>query len=418
MKQDFLNLVFRIFASIQLKQYLNTRESQVGNFHSSTFLTGNESQGSLYILSVNFPMSSVNRVVPDRGAPTIQMYLNLLIYGMQPISFVESKKLKFTSIKKLLAISKKLNHWTNFGPVSLILEKRIKEITKTKHSIIVCSSGTQALFALVNLYNYINNRELKWVTSSFSFPCNCMGPLQKVEVVDCKMDGMLDLSKVEDCDGVVLTNVFGVKNDISEYQHFCKENNKILIYDSAAALNYYDCVNSIVSFHHTKPWGMGEGGCVIVDKKYERTMRSLINFGLTTGEVVNGWATNAKLSDIAAAFILMRLEDINFYKNVYENQFSRVAGIAKELGFSVLENSCNHFVSAVPLIAPFALYNLKNPFVAIKKYYKPLSKTPVASYLYDRIIFFPCHTQIERLNAEHIESCLNFILDSNYKNGQ
>ena len=60
-------------------------------------------------------------------------------------------------------------------------------------------------------------------------------------------------------------------------------NNKFLIFDNAATpFTYYkgkSCCNyghgSTISFHHTKPLGFGEGGAIIVDKKYEKNKEYL-----------------------------------------------------------------------------------------------------------------------------------------------
>ena len=38
--------------------------------------------------------------------------------------------------------------------------------------------------------------------------------------------------------------------------------------------------SEILSFHHTKPWGFGEGGAVICETFDEKIVRQLINFGV------------------------------------------------------------------------------------------------------------------------------------------
>jgi dTDP-4-amino-4,6-dideoxygalactose transaminase len=76
--------------------------------------------------------------------------------------------------------------------------------------------------------------------------------------------------------------------DIDKYTLWTKKYNKILIFDNAAtAYTFYkgkNCLNygngCIISFHHTKPFGFGEGGAIIVDKKYEHSIKCLNNFGI------------------------------------------------------------------------------------------------------------------------------------------
>ena len=35
----------------------------------------------------------------------------------------------------------------------------------------------------------------------------------------------------------------------------------------------------VISFHHTKPWGFGEGGIIVCNTKHENKIKELINFG-------------------------------------------------------------------------------------------------------------------------------------------
>ena len=71
-------------------------------------------------------------------------------------------------------------------------------------------------------------------------------------------------------------------------------------------------IGATISFHHTKPLGFGEGGAIIVDKKYEKNIRCLINFGIDLTEkywVKEG--NNYKMSDISAVYILQYLDNFN-----------------------------------------------------------------------------------------------------------
>ncbi len=61
------------------------------------------------------------------------------------------------------------------------------------------------------------------------------------------------------------------------------------------------CASEIVSFHHTKPWGFGEGGCAIVDGALAEKLRSLHNFGVGRRCFVRNFAGNGKMSDICSS---------------------------------------------------------------------------------------------------------------------
>ena len=54
---------------------------------------------------------------------------------------------------------------------------------------------------------------------------------------------------------------------------------EITFYKGRNSCNYGN--GSIISFHHTKPFGFGEGGAIIIDSKYEEGARRLINFGIS-----------------------------------------------------------------------------------------------------------------------------------------
>ena len=94
-------------------------------------------------------------------------------------------------------------------------------------------------------------------------------------------------------------------------------------------------VASYVSLHHTKPIGFGEGGLIIIDKKYEKYARASINFGLMDDEPINDRGGNLKMSEVSAAAILQwwdqfNIDDLqqkyldNYYNKRYE--FGQVEG--------------------------------------------------------------------------------------------
>jgi dTDP-4-amino-4,6-dideoxygalactose transaminase len=327
------------------------------------------------------------------------------------LSFIENKKIDWNNIQNIVKASEKVNQWSNFGPVSLYLESKIKEIANTNYSVVACANGTIALHALIELYSYIKQRELTWVTSSFGFPSVMIGPLKNVKIVDCDLDGLLDLSSLPDCDGMIVTNPFGTAGSLEMYRDYCQHNHKILVVDSATALLDNHLPNTMVSFHHTKPWGFGEGGCVIVEKQHEAFIRSLLNFGLVDNVPVGNHATNGKMSEISAAFIVDRLSCINCFKNEYVEQYDRIAKIAKNYGFSIFGRQKPLLPTNVALLSkkPFVM---TNPYICLKKYYKPLVATPVASSIYKSILNFPCHKDVADLSDSDISDCFKIITEN------
>lgn len=328
------------------------------------------------------------------------------------MDFIESKKINWEAIHQLLKISEHENHWSNFGPVSLLLEQKIERILAL-HSdlkVIMCCSGTQALYALVNFYNYVYNRNLKWVVSSFGFPCCVQGSLRGSEIVDCGSDGLLNLDLLNnDYDGIVVTNIFGLYRNLDLHRYYCRQHNKLIIIDAAMAFGVEHGPNEIISFHHTKPWGVGEGGCIIIEKEHERILRSIINFGAMPDFPAGEWGVNAKISDISSAFILSRLYDTEKLKTSYNAQYKRIVDISLTLGIKSLGEVVNMMPSQLPLMFDRSVVILNNDLLTMRKYYKPLANTPQANDLYSRIINFPCHPDVAQISDKDILELLKLL---------
>jgi len=173
------------------------------------------------------------------------------------------------------------------------------------------------LNCLVSGLNIYYNRKLKWIVQSFTFPCSVQGNLIDSIVVDIDDNmgpNILELEqKVDDYDGILVTNCFGTCTNIELYEKFCIKNNKLLLFDNAASpytlykgkniVNYGN--GCMVSFHHTKPIGFGEGGLIVFDSKYLDCMNKAVCFGFTSQNKVefNIYANNYKMSEISCIFI-------------------------------------------------------------------------------------------------------------------
>jgi dTDP-4-amino-4,6-dideoxygalactose transaminase len=207
------------------------------------------------------------------------------------INWVPNKQINNNKINKLLQNSINKNQFTNNGPNVQLLEKIIKEklqINDTK-CVIAVTNGSVALHSLTTGIQYYHNQNINWATQSFTFPPSAQGTLSNIKIVDIDKDGGLDLDELDNnINGIIVTNIFGNIVDIEKYENWSNKNNKFLIFDNAATpFTFYkgkSCCNyghgCTISFHHTKPLGFGEGGAIIVDKKYENNIRCLNNFGI------------------------------------------------------------------------------------------------------------------------------------------
>ncbi|CAF3402282.1 unnamed protein product, partial [Rotaria socialis] len=175
------------------------------------------------------------------------------------------------------------------------------------------------------------------------------------------------------------------------------------------ALNYG--TSAFVSFHHTKPIGFGEGGAVIIDRKYEMAVRQSINFGYDVPKGDVRWlaeGSNYKMSDVQAAFIYAYLDTfhdiLDANMSLYERLKQEIYKLNIDINFLPNFSSTTPFTSCCPVLFKRSIEESLLKLVAcedsidIRKYYKPLisirSLAPVSYDVYDHIVCFPCHSQM------------------------
>ena len=331
---------------------------------------------------------------------------------MLRINWLNKKNINFARVNELLESSLATNQFTNYGPVVRLLEDKIRSILKIddSKSIIVVDNGTSAIHALISGINMYHNKKFKFATQAFTFPSSAQGSVNDSVILDIDYDIGLNINLIPDnIDGIIVTNVFGNVVDIDKYLDWSNKNNKFLILDNAAtSFTSYNGQNScnygtgsIISFHHTKPIGFGEGGAIIVDKIYEKEIRKCINFGidnLAINPQHHREGSNYKMSDIAAAYIIQYLENFDLIikkhqalYNLFKNELDKINGV------KLLSNKSDQipFVSCLPVLFKNEMYAKEEFFLSKKiycrKYYKPLEKLPVSTKIYDHILCFPCH---------------------------
>ena len=254
--------------------------------------------------------------------------------GRSVVKVFLTQQLNSELVEKYLAEPLKTRQFTNGGTNVKKLEEFIKTQFKIDDNkcVIVVTNGSVALHALTSGIEYYEKTQINWATQAFTFPPSAQSNLSTVKIIDIDEDGGLDLEQVDNTTGgLIVTNIFGNVVDIGKYERFCKEHSKFLIFDNAATgyteYNGKNCLNygngCTISFHHTKPFGFGEGGAIIVDKKYEKSIRCLNNFGI--GLTEKYWVpegNNNKMSEISAIYILQYLERntdkiINHHNELY-----------------------------------------------------------------------------------------------------
>jgi len=348
------------------------------------------------------------------------------------VNWVPNKLINNNRVNSLLTSSIETGQFTNYGPNVQLLETIIREKLQIDNSkaVIVVSNGSVALHSLASGIEYYHNKKMNWATQSFTFPPSAQGTLKDVKIVDIDNDGGLNLEELDNSiNGIIVTNIFGNVVDIKKYEEWANDNNKFLIFDNAATpytfYNGKSCCNygngCTISFHHTKPLGFGEGGAIIVDKKYENNIRCLNNFGFYLKE--NLWVrygNNYKMSDISAVYIIQYLDNfdkiIEKHRVLYEYFKKQI--IQKKLPLKLFP-SYHDDGKITP--SCFCLlfdeseksYKIEKKIlfsnIFCRKYYNPLKDTKNAVDIFNKILCLPCNVD---MNIKDIDYILNLITSS------
>ena len=343
---------------------------------------------------------------------------------VRPVAFIEHKSPDLEQLAEILQLSADSGSWTNFGPVCTLLESALERRLRLPpaRAAVMCSSGTSALLTLIALEEYCAGRRLRWVISAYGFRSTYLGPLADATVLDSDGGAMLDLQALsrmrpDTWDGLVLTNVFGLRPDVRDYLAFCKGLGKELIVDNAGLLDGFQrddestSVNEILSFHQTKPWGMGEGGCAIMDRDRACIFRDLMNAGKSLGPAARAGASNSKISDFSCALILQRLLHASEWSCAYREQAQRMLTIALQAGLRPLAPIDLDTLTPphLPMLAshPIAAASLANETFVMQKYYRPLVDSAENAWaIYHRIVNIPCHPDMAALSDKEIRQTL------------
>ena len=358
---------------------------------------------------------------------------------MKKISWVSTKNINNEIINNKINECILTKHFTNNGNNVINLQKQIKisfNINNDKEVLMVCN-GAMGINALIGGLNIHYNKNLRWVVQSFTFPCSNQGLLNDSFVIDIDENMGPDINELEKqkelYDGVLITNCFGCSVNIKLYEEFCKKNNKLLLFDNAAAsMTYYNNTNhlnhgigSMVSLHHTKPIGFGEGGFIVFNKEYLEAMSRSICFGFTNINKYeyNKYASNYKMSEIAAIYISDYIKNLD---NIYNHHTQLISYFIKKMNENNLSNKIKLFtnyssydkslMATIPIIFNLEIdinYFINNNIEA-KKYYYPLNLNCINSLnIFKNIICLPLNLDIDYNTIDYYISIIIKYIDSN-----
>jgi len=337
------------------------------------------------------------------------------------IEFISRKPVDYDRVHSLLMRSDAANHWTNNGPVKLLLEENLKSFCgiDTNKAVVCMSSGTAALHAIMfhcQCRHGTDKHRLRWVTPAFTFPSvSVNGEAFDVDVLDVdpetytlpKDEGLLSVY-----DGIVITNPFGVALEVDWWVDFCRAFGKILVFDNAgSALSYHSGKNlhnygaySFGSLHHTKTVGFGEGGFAVLPEEEYDAVNRLAGFGLTPQRDYSHMSSNFKMSDVSAAFVLSHIDGYDLEAHL-RTQARLAESVSRIEGLEVFGYAPGVvYGSSFPVLGTHetSLDELANDRVVVMKYYRPIEPLPNALDLYNRMINFPLHIHFSEEDIDTI----------------
>lgn len=341
-----------------------------------------------------------------------------------PVAFVESKVPDAERISALLSICEGQNRWANRGPLYEALRQRYREFMNlgTGRDALPCANAGIALETMARWHDYKMGKRLRWVASAFSFHNIGRGYFSDAIIVDCDPNGMLNLDELQNLepdsyDGIVVTNPFGLWTDFSTYDRFAKENDKAILLDNAAgvAQRIPGCAYQAFSLHHTKPFGVGEGGLAVIPTEEAEQIYALINYGQIPSGAEPYWFNNGKISDISCAYLLERLERYDEWKDLYGLQAERVTDLALRAGLGKLMDFAKRpIATSLPFLAEgvVSVERLENPLLVLAKYYKPLRSLPNVLSIFARMINVPSHPDVAGIPSKSLLSLLESIQEN------
>jgi dTDP-4-amino-4,6-dideoxygalactose transaminase len=211
--------------------------------------------------------------------------------------------------------------YSNFGPLLCAFEQRLADRFTHPAFVATAASGTQALtlalqamgarpggFCAMPAWTFVATAHaaaqaglVPWFVDVD--PATWMLDPERLEAELAKAPGRVAAA--------LPVAAFGHVPDLAAWARFRDRTGIPVLLDAAAAFDALDqaAVPAMVSLHATKPLGVGEGGFIVsADESLVHAIRELSTFGFRDSRESQRIATNAKLSEYAAAVGLAGLD--------------------------------------------------------------------------------------------------------------
>ena len=326
---------------------------------------------------------------------------------------------------------------TNRGELILELENKLK-IFLGIENITITTNGTlplQIAIKALELKGEIITTPFSYIASSSVISWENCTPVY----VDIHPEYLtIDESKIEEkitekTVAILATHVFGNPCNVEKIDEIAKKHNLKVIYDAAHCFgvkyngeSIFNFGNvSTCSFHATKIFHTGEGGCMITaDKELHEKLFYHHNFGHNGPEDFHGIGINAKTSELQAA---MGLAVFNHLDEIFKGRKNAIGVYDEFLDFSKIKKmklregtEWNYhyypviFESEETLLKVKEALNKENIFP--RRYFYPSlntvkylngEKMPISESVSKRIICLPLYAELQPEIAEKISNLIN-----------
>jgi dTDP-4-amino-4,6-dideoxygalactose transaminase len=333
-------------------------------------------------------------------------------------------------------------YYTNHGPLVQELEVKLSSYLKVKH--VVCVSN-----ATIGLIMGVEALQLtgKVITPSFTFIASTQAlTWSGVEPVFCDVNvrtHQIDLSEIDklitpDVSGILAVNLWGGSCNPQLIEEIAQKKGLKVIFDSAHAMgcefngrpigNFGDL--EVFSFHATKIFSTGEGGCITTNNdEIARKLRN-IRSSYGAGETVRVVKTsNGRMSEAQAAVGLMNLRHLNGYIDrnresfeLYRELLKKIEGISIYLPSDISKTNFQYIVCEIDekifgISRDELCRKLISKNIISRKYFNPGSHMSPpyidlpqyknlslknTKFLNDRLLILPCGSLLEKGDIEYI----------------
>ncbi len=335
---------------------------------------------------------------------------------------------------------------TNMGMEHQKLQQELADFLQCPH-LVLYTNGHMALENVIAAMQFPKGSEI--ITTPFTFASTTHAIVRNGLVpVFCDVnvdDYTIDVEKIEELItektvAIVPVHVYGNMCNVEQIREIAGENNLKVIYDAAHAFavkykgvssaNFGDA--SMFSFHATKVFHTIEGGAVCLpDDKLVDVLNDMKNFGIRGPENVVYAGGNAKMNEFQAAMGICNLrhlaDEIAKRKKVsarYGSHLNGVKGIRLCKPQKDVESNYGYFpvlfdgykatrdevfakLAEHGIFARKYFYPVTNSFACYKNFPTAgAEKTPVASYLADRVLTLPIYADLALEDVDRISEII------------